>query len=72
MNTWDDETNDAKLRAMVEDVVLCIGVEDPARGRWDVSGTTATVWVDASSLALGVAVEVVDDLVEDACYLRPD
>ena len=45
---------------------------DPARGHWDVSDTTATVWVDASSVALGVAVEVNDDIVEDVCYLPSD
>ena len=70
--TWDDETNDAELRAMVDDVVRRVSLHDPARGRWDVSGTTATVWVDASSVVLYVAVEVNDDIMEDICYLQPD
>ena len=72
MRTWDDETNDAELLAMVDDVVRCVSLHDPARGLWDVSGTTATVWVDASSVGLGVAVEVNDDIVENVCYLQLD
>ncbi|KAK4314260.1 hypothetical protein Pmani_014414 [Petrolisthes manimaculis] len=69
---WDNETDNTELQAMVDNVVQRVSLHDPARGRWDVSGTTATVWVDASSVALGVAVEVNDDIVEDACYLRQD
>ncbi|KAK4304578.1 hypothetical protein Pmani_023457 [Petrolisthes manimaculis] len=70
--TWDDETDNTELQAMVDNVVQRVSLYDPARGRWDVSGITATMWVDASSVALGVAVEVNGDIVEDACYLRQD
>lgn len=36
------------------------------------SGTTATSWVDASSLVLGVVIEVDDEIIEDACCLQRD
>ena len=45
---------------------------DPARGRWDVAGEDATVWVDESSLALGVVVEIGGEAVEDSTWLRRD
>ena len=43
---------------------------DPARGRWDVVGDEATVWVDGSSLAMGAAIKVNGDIIEDGCWLR--
>lgn len=42
------------------------------RGRWDVKGDRAKVWVDASSIALGVAVEMDGCVVEDASWLWKD
>uniref|UniRef100_A0A5S6QHQ4 RNase H domain-containing protein n=1 Tax=Trichuris muris TaxID=70415 RepID=A0A5S6QHQ4_TRIMR len=45
---------------------------DPVRGKWAVSGNKAKVWVDASTLAIGIAVEVNGAIVEDASWLRPD
>uniref|UniRef100_A0A5S6QG46 Reverse transcriptase domain-containing protein n=1 Tax=Trichuris muris TaxID=70415 RepID=A0A5S6QG46_TRIMR len=39
---------------------------DPVRGRWDVTGETGKVWVDASGIAIGVAVEIGASIVEDA------
>lgn len=67
---WDDEVTDPELRAMVEEVMQRVRLSDPARGRWDVSGSEAVVWVDASSLALGVVLEMGGEVVEDACWLR--
>ena len=57
---------------MVNEVVQHVSLHDPARGRWDVSGTIATVWTDASFMALGIAVKVNDNIVEDACCLQQD
>ena len=42
------------------------------KGRWDVVGEEATVWVDASSLALGIVIEVDGHVVEDASWLRSE
>ncbi|KAK3864714.1 hypothetical protein Pcinc_014867 [Petrolisthes cinctipes] len=64
--TWDNETGNTELRAMVDEVVQRVSLYDPARGRCDVSDTTATVWVDASSVASGVVGEVNGGIVKDA------
>ena len=45
---------------------------DPAKGRWDVVGEEVPVWVDASSLALGVVIEVDGHVVEGANWLRSE
>ena len=44
--------------AMLDDTVRRVKQNDPAKGRWDVVGEEATVWVDARSLALGIVNEV--------------
>jgi transposase InsO family protein/ribonuclease HI len=47
--------------------------EDPVRGAWHVnSGGSVTVWTDASSLGMGVALEVDGSIVEDASWLRKE
>ena len=71
-STWDDEIYDESLRAMMEDTVRRVKQNDPAKGRWDVVGEEATVWVDASSLALGIVIEVDGHVVEDASWLRSE
>ena len=68
-STWDEEIYDESLRAMMEDTVRRVKQNDPAKGRWDVVGEEATVWVDASSLALGIVIEV--DVV-DSSWLRSE
>ena len=45
---------------------------DPTRGRWDVTGDEATIWVDASSLATGAVITVEEEVIEDASWLRKD
>ena len=54
----------------MEDTVRRVKQNHPAKGRWDVVGGEATVWVDASSLALGIVIEVDGHVVEDASWLR--
>ena len=71
-STWDEEIYDESLRAMMEDTVRRVKQNDPAKGRWDVVGEEATVWVDASSLALGIVIEVEGHAVEDASWLRSE
>ena len=71
-STWDEEIHDESLRAMLEDTVRRVKQNDPANGRWDVVGEEATVWVDASSLALGIVSEVDGHVVEDASWLRSE
>ena len=57
---------------MLKETVERVRKDDPVRGRWDVRGDAAKVWVDASSLAMGAAVEVDGKVVEDSSWLRPD
>ena len=71
-STWDEEIYDESLRAMMEDTVRRVKQNDPAKGRCDVVGEEATVWVDASSLALGIVSEVDGHVVQDASGLRSE
>ena len=57
---------------MMQESVQKVREKDPAAGRWNVDDGEATVWTDASSLALGVVVIVDSQAVEDACWLRSD
>ncbi|KAG0713329.1 hypothetical protein GWK47_016456 [Chionoecetes opilio] len=57
---------------MIEETLRQVKRSDPARGRWDVKGDENSLWVDASSLALGAVLEVNGDVIEDACWLRRD
>ena len=60
------------VEKMMNDMVKRTYNDDPAKGVWNVYGKEATVWVDASSLALGLFVEVDGSIIEDACWLRKD
>ena len=57
---------------MMNDMVKRTRNDNPAKGVWNVYGNEATVWMVASSLALGVIVEVNGNIIEDACWLRKD
>ena len=71
-NTWDEVIKDPDVCHMVEEVLAEVAFHDPAKGIWNVDGHEMTVWVDASSLALGVVLEVDGEAVEDGCWLRKD
>lgn len=46
---------------------------DPVRGKWPVQrGSPVTIWADASSLAIGVRLQIGGQIVEDAAWLRPE
>ena len=68
---WDDETTDDLLVRMVKETIARVKQDDPAKGEWCVQGDELNVWVDASSLAIGVLLEKDGAAVEDACWLRP-
>ncbi|KFD56667.1 LOW QUALITY PROTEIN: hypothetical protein M513_02343 [Trichuris suis] len=70
--SWDEVVDDKELRALLVEIAAAMKTPDPAEARWDVPGDAAKVWVDASALATGVAVEVNGSIVEDAAWLRPD
>ena len=69
---WDDETRDNLLQRMISETVDSVRWGDPAHGDWCLDGRELNVWVDASSLAIGVALERHEILLEDACRLRPE
>ena len=69
---WDDEVRDTTLWSMPMETVSRVTHDDPVRGNWCIDGNEFTVWVDASSLALGVALAVDEFIVEDTCWLRPE
>ena len=68
---WDDEVGlESPIRKIVADVMNRMQSDDPAKGLWCVNGSEVNVWVDASSLATGVVLEVNGYVVEDGSWLR--
>ena len=65
---WDDKTNDALLQRMASETVQR---DDPTHGNWCAERQELNVLVDARSLAIGVALERYEAVLEDACWLRP-
>ena len=68
--TWDEPVRCEHVRSFLDEVQTRVARCDPAGGRWDVSGEKADVWVDASSIAIGVVLTVDREVVEDASWLR--
>ena len=68
--SWDEPIRCDHVRSFLTEVQQRVTQSDPVRGRWDVSGEKAHVWVDASSIAIGVVLELHGDVVEDASWLR--
>ena len=67
---WEDYVGE-KSQRMIEEVLSRVCKEDPVRGYWKVAKLSGgRVWCDASSLALGVVLEIADVVVEDAAWLR--
>ena len=71
-NGWDDPVRDGAIRRMLKEVVRRVHTSDPAAGRWVVAGDVMHVWTDASSIALGVVLEVDGEVVEDGSWLRTE
>ena len=67
---WDRPISDG-TQALVRDLIARVRSEDPVKGQWYVNPIgDVTVWTDASSLAMGVVIQVDDAVVEDATWLR--
>ena len=69
---WDDETKDTLLQRMVSETVGSVQQDDPVHGDWCMDSQELNVWVYASSLAIGVALERHETVLEDACWLQPE
>ena len=60
-----------EVMGMIREVIARVKEEDPVKGKWHVSNAEeGVVWCDASSLALGVVLEIGGVTVEDAAWLR--
>ena len=57
------------IRSMLIEMLTRIQQDDNVRGDWCVDVYEFSVWVDASSLATGVALEANGSVVEDASWL---
>lgn len=67
---WDDQVSNA-VEHIVREIDKRLRQCDPVRGNWLVHSNSALrLWTDASSLAVGIAVEIDGDIVEDAAWLR--
>lgn len=69
---WDKEIP-ASVKVMLAETKALLLMKDPVCGVWSVPGTeTGVIWCDASSLAVGVVVEIDGHIIEDGCWLRKD
>ena len=69
---WDEEIP-LCVKEMLCETKAMLTKEDPVGGLWSVSHTDkGVIWCDASSLAVGVIVEIDEVMVEDGCWLRKD
>ncbi|XP_065177095.1 uncharacterized protein LOC135806835 [Sycon ciliatum] len=67
---WDDTVSPELLQICV-DLQQRLHNHDPVRGVWHADLTSsATVWCDASDLALGASLEIGGDGVEDGTWMR--
>ena len=67
-----DEARDNLLQRMISETVDSVRRDNPDHGNRGVDGWELNVWIDASSLAIGVALEKHETVLEDACWLRPE
>ena len=69
---WDNEARDTVLQHMMFETIESVQQDDPACGDWCVDSKEMNIWVNASSVAIGVALEWRERVLEDACWLRPE
>ncbi|XP_067928898.1 uncharacterized protein [Watersipora subatra] len=61
------------VTSLVEDLAQRLDNHDPVKGTWSVMcDKEAVIWCDASSTAIGCALQIDKDIVEDASWLRKD
>ncbi|XP_067934796.1 uncharacterized protein [Watersipora subatra] len=67
---WDKKLP-KKIVNMLRRTLKKVAVHDPVKGSWSVEQTNeGNVWCDASSIAIGVCIEIGGQIVEDASWLR--
>ena len=68
---WDDRNKNVSLCLILAETLTRAREADPVGGKWCMDGKEITVWVDASCVATGVALETNGMVIEDVCWLRP-
>ena len=69
---WDSPIGET-VSMLAKELLTKARNEDPVRGPWRVdSGDPVTVWTDASSLGIGVVLDVGGRIIEDASWLRKE
>lgn len=69
---WDDKVDNFVMKCLADIATRLRDEGDTVRGSWQVQpNSPMSVWADASKIAVGVALEVDGDVVEDAAWLRP-
>ena len=67
---WESPVN-KEVIGMMQEVIARVNEDDPVKGKWHVgNGEEGVIWCDASSLALGIVLEIGGVTVEDAAWLR--
>jgi hypothetical protein len=67
---WEDFVGPTTMK-FVKDMCQRMEREDPVYGKWNVPKITkGRAWYDASSIALGAVLEISDNIVEDAAWLK--
>ena len=67
---WDEKI-DVELFEKIKFVLKKVKEEDPCRGIWSIDDCKdGIIWCDASSIAIGAALEVKGNIIEDASWLR--
>ena len=66
---WEDDVGQ-RAYSLFEELIQKVNASDPAIGRWAVTSSSCRLWCDASSLAMGCALEVEGEIIEDASWLR--
>lgn len=69
---WDEPVSQGIMDKLNEMSRRISTEGDPVAGTWPVdTNSPITLWTDASNMAIGVVVEIDNDIVEDAAWLRP-
>ena len=72
-DSWDQPVSGETMEKLRQVEKRMRDEGDPVRGKWPVHRESPiTIWADASSLAIGVRLEIGGDIVEDAAWLRAE
>lgn len=67
---WGDMVGET-TQTMLANIMNGINEKDPVGGKWAVCNSEeGRLWCDASSLAIGVCIEIDGEIIEDASWLR--